>query len=260
LPTSATISSAPTGRWCDCGRPTALCTIYEPRYPDPRVQRLAVTGLALFNDVITRAAFAHGLPVLDLRLICDNDADFANPIEPSAQGGDKIAAVFVYVAGLLAMLGFSAAYNMWPVSPTKWLLRRFDHSAIYVMIAGTYTPLLLQMQASVATVALLAGVWATALVGAALKLAFPGRLDRISIALYLALGWSVLAAYDSVLPALPSSALVLLALGGLLYSGGVIFHVWSRLRFQNAIWHAFVLAAAACHWGAIVDCIVLARA
>ena len=175
-------------------------------------------------------------------------------------GTVELAAVFVYVAGLLAMLGFSAAYNMWPVSPTKWLLRRFDHSAIYVMIAGTYTPLLLQMQASVATVALLAGVWATALVGAALKLAFPGRLDRISIALYLALGWSVLAAYDSVLPALPSSALTLLALGGLLYSGGVIFHVWSRLRFQNAIWHAFVLAAAACHWGAIVDCLVLARA
>ena len=76
----------------DRGRPTALCTIYDPRYPDPRFQRLAVAGLVLFNEVITRAAFAHGLPVLDLRLICDNDADFANPIEPSAQGGDKIAA------------------------------------------------------------------------------------------------------------------------------------------------------------------------
>jgi lysophospholipase L1-like esterase len=80
------------GSVLDRGRPTALCTIYDPRYPDPRLQRLAVTGLALFNDVITRAAFAHGLPVLDLRLICDDDADFANPIEPSARGGDKIAA------------------------------------------------------------------------------------------------------------------------------------------------------------------------
>ena len=67
------------GSVLDRGRPTALCTIYDPRYPDPRLQRLAVTGLALFNDVITRAAFAHGLPVLDLRLICDEDADFANP-------------------------------------------------------------------------------------------------------------------------------------------------------------------------------------
>src|SRR5918994_1611031 len=80
-------------------------------------------------------------------------------------------------------------------------------------------------------------VYATALVGTALKLALPGRLDRLSIAIYLALGWSVVAVHDSVLPALPSSALVLLAAGGLLYSGGVIFHVWSRLRFQNAIWH-----------------------
>lgn len=74
---------------------TALCTIYDPRFTDPLRQRLGVTGLALFNDVIIRAAFAQGLPVLDLRLICDKDADFANPIEPSSQGGGKIAAAVV---------------------------------------------------------------------------------------------------------------------------------------------------------------------
>jgi hypothetical protein len=74
------------------GRPTALCTIYDPRFPDPRLQRLAVTALTLFNDVVVRAAFAHGLPLLDLRLICDEHADYANPIEPSAHGGQKIAA------------------------------------------------------------------------------------------------------------------------------------------------------------------------
>jgi lysophospholipase L1-like esterase len=74
------------------GLPTALCTIYDPRFPDPQRQRLAITGLALFNDVIIRAVFARGLPLLDLRLICDEDADFDNPIEPSGQGGGKIAA------------------------------------------------------------------------------------------------------------------------------------------------------------------------
>src|SRR5215207_4735913 len=99
-------------------------------------------------------------------------------------GTVELAAVFVYVAALLAMLGFSAAYNMWPVSPTKWLLRRFDHSAIYVMIAGTYTPLLLQMKASVATIGLLIGVWTVALIGAALKLFLPGRFDGVSVVLY----------------------------------------------------------------------------
>jgi hypothetical protein len=73
------------------GLPTVLCTIYEPRFPDPRLQRLGVTALTLFNDVITRAAFARGLPLIDLRLVCDRDEDFANPIEPSVKGGAKIA-------------------------------------------------------------------------------------------------------------------------------------------------------------------------
>lgn len=71
--------------------PTALCTVYDTLYPEPQ-RRLVVAGLALYNDVITRAAFAHGLPLVDLRLICDAPGDYANPIEPSAQGGDKIAA------------------------------------------------------------------------------------------------------------------------------------------------------------------------
>jgi hypothetical protein len=86
------------------GLPTALCTIYEPRFPDPRMQRLAVTGLCLFNDVIARQAFARGLPLIDLRLVCDEDADYANPIEPSSQGGEKIARA---IARLLAEHDFS---------------------------------------------------------------------------------------------------------------------------------------------------------
>jgi lysophospholipase L1-like esterase len=72
--------------------PAAVCTIYYPRFPDAALQRLAVTALASFNDCIIRAAFAAGLPLLDLRLICGDDADYANPIEPSVRGGEKIAA------------------------------------------------------------------------------------------------------------------------------------------------------------------------
>jgi hemolysin III len=163
-----------------------------------------------------------------------------------------LTAVLVYATALLAMLGISAAYNMWPVTPTKWVLRRFDHSAIYLMIAGTYTPLVSQVKASYATIGLLIVVWTLALVGALLKLLLPGRFDGLSIVLYLILGWSVVAVYDTVVPALPFSTLFLLAIGGLLYSGGVAFHLWRSLRFQNAIWHAFVLVAAACHWTAVL--------
>lgn len=73
------------------GLPTTLCTIYYPRFPEPLLQRLSITALTVFNDAILRSAFSAGLPVLDLRLICDEDADYANPIEPSARGGDKIS-------------------------------------------------------------------------------------------------------------------------------------------------------------------------
>ncbi len=169
----------------------------------------------------------------------------------------QIVSVSIYAAGLMAMLGISATYNLWPVSPVKWVLRRFDHSAIYVLIAATYTPFLAQMHDRVVAVALLVGVWSVAAVGIALKVLLPGRFDRLSIALYLALGWSGVVAYESVMSSLPSTTLWLIAAGGLLYSAGVIFHAWRRLRFQNAIWHSFVLLAAVCHYSAVVDLVLI---
>jgi hemolysin III len=169
----------------------------------------------------------------------------------------EIVSVSVYAAGLLAMLGFSAAYNLWPVSRRKWLLRRFDHSAIYILIAATYTPVFAQLEDRVFAVSLLTGVWSVAAVGIVLKLFFPGRFDGISVGLYLAMGWSGLIAYNAGLSSLPQLALWLIVAGGLLYSFGVIFHAWQRLRFQNAIWHGFVLLGAACHYTAVLDLILV---
>jgi hemolysin III len=168
----------------------------------------------------------------------------------------EIVSVSIYAVGLLAMLGFSAAYNLWPVSRSKWLLRRLDHSAIYILIAATYTPVFAQLQDRVFAMSLLAGVWSVAVFGIVLKLFFPGRFDRISVGLYLAMGWSGIIAYDSGLSSLPHLALWLIAAGGLLYSFGVIFHAWRRLRFQNAIWHCFVLLGAACHYTAVLDLVL----
>jgi hemolysin III len=168
----------------------------------------------------------------------------------------EIVTVSVYAAGLLAMLGFSAAYNLWPVSRRKWLLRRFDHSAIYILIAATYTPVFAQLEDRVFAMSLLAGVWSVAAFGIVLKFFFPGRFDGISVGLYLAMGWSGLIAYDAGLSSLPQLALWLIVAGGLLYSFGVIFHTWQRLRFQNAIWHGFVLLGAACHYTAVLDLIL----
>ena len=168
-----------------------------------------------------------------------------------------IVAVSIYVAGLLAMLGLSATYNLWPVSRAKWVLRRFDHSAIYLLIAATYTPFILQLKESYFAIAVLAGVWCLAIVGIVVKIARPGRYDRLATGLYLAMGWSGIMLYDAVVERLPAVTLGLTLAGGILYTSGVIFHAWQRLRFQNAIWHAFVLLGAACHYTAILDLIVL---
>jgi hemolysin III len=168
----------------------------------------------------------------------------------------EIVSVSIYAAGLLTMLGFSAAYNMWPVSPRKWWLRRFDHSAIYMLIAATYTPFMMQMHDRLLAMLLLGGVWGVAFIGIALKLFMPGRFDRLSILLYLAMGWSGLAAYDAVFTSLPKFTLWFVVAGGALYTLGVIFHTWRRLRFQNAIWHGFVLLGAACHYTAVMDLVL----
>src|ERR1700709_2287094 len=168
----------------------------------------------------------------------------------------EVFAVSVYVAGLLAMLVLSATYNLWPVSRAKWVLRRFDHSAIYVLIAATYTPFIMQIRDSVFAVALLIGVWCVAIVGIVLKLTLPGRFDRLSVGLYLAMGWSGFMLYDAVVAAPPAMALWFVIVGGALYSLGVIFHAWQRLRFQNAIWHSFVLLGAACHYTAVLDLVL----
>jgi len=167
-----------------------------------------------------------------------------------------VVAVSIYVAGLLAMLVMSATYNLWPVSRAKWVLRRFDHSAIYLLIAATYTPLIMQLTDSYFAIALLIGVWCVAIVGVVIKLALPGRYDRLAVGLYLAMGWSGMMLYNAVVKALPSMALGFIVAGGVFYSFGVIFHAWQRLRFQNAIWHGFVLSGAACHYTAILDLVL----
>ena len=124
----------------------------------------------------------------------------------SIRAADSLS-VGIYTISLLTMLGFSAAYNLWPISRTKWVLRRFDHSAIYVMIAGTYTPFMVQMKIDVVSMGLLIGVWLVAIVGITLKLLLPGRLDRLAILLYLLLGWSGVVFYEPIAAALPSLSL-----------------------------------------------------
>ncbi len=164
-------------------------------------------------------------------------------------------AMAVYAAGFFLLFGFSCAYNMTPPSHLKWLLRRFDHASIYLMIAGTYTALLSQLPDHALALTLAAVVWTVALGGVAAKLLFPGRFDRLSIVVYLVLGWTAIFAVKQLIASLPTETMVLIVVGGLLYSVGVLFHLWDSLKFQNAFWHAFVTVAAACQYAGIAHAI-----
>src|SRR5271165_4953616 len=172
-----------------------------------------------------------------------------------ADGAVHAAALVAGVIGFFLLFGFSCAYNMAPASPAKALLRRLDHASIYLMIGGTYTALLSQARASSWVVAFGAFVWTAALSGASVKLFLPGRLDRFAVRLYLAFGWSALVAVKPLVASLPPDTLVFVFAGGALYSVGVAFHLWESLKFQNAIWHACVAIAAACHFAGVLKAV-----
>lgn len=172
--------------------------------------------------------------------------------------GLLIVGAGLYGLGLLAMLTCSAGYNLWPPSPTKELWRRFDHAAIFIMIAGTYTPLLLNRVGGDWGIGLLGFVWTVALIGAAMKLAFPRRWESITIGMYLGLGWSIVVAINPLLHAVSYDSLILFGTGGVIYTVGVVFHLWERLPYQNAIWHWLVLIAAACHYIAVLNEVAVA--
>ena len=163
----------------------------------------------------------------------------------------------VYGLGLVAVFACSAAYNMVWHPNWKEVLRRLDHAAIFVMIAGSYTPFSLAVIGGTWGWALFAVVWAVAALGVALKLFLPRRFERAAIVLYLAQGWSVLVVVEPLAAALSTPALSLLVAGGVIYTLGVVFHLWRSLPYHNAIWHALVLIAAACHYLAILDAVAL---
>jgi hemolysin III len=169
---------------------------------------------------------------------------------------DAATAVVIYALGMLAMFCFSAAYNL-SRGPKRWLLRRCDHAAIFIKIAATYTPFAIAKMGGTEGIVLLAAVWGIALAGAAAKLIAPHRIASVSTLIYLAQGWTCIFTMQPLLAALSPTAMVLLLAGGVLYSVGAVFHLSERIAYHNAIWHGFVLVASACHFGAVLDAVVL---
>jgi hemolysin III len=177
------------------------------------------------------------------------------PIVAAARGGSatEVVGASVFAATMVLLYAASMLYHAIPHPRAKRLLRKLDHGAIYLLIAGTYTPFTLGALGGPWGWTLFGIVWSLAVVGVALK-----AFDRMShpawsTGLYLAMGWSVLIALGPLVERVATGGLVLLAAGGLAYTAGVVFFTLdSRLRYGHFVWHLFVVAGTSCHYFAVL--------
>ena len=171
----------------------------------------------------------------------------------SARSGDAwhVVSTAIFGATLVLLYSSSTLYHSFRSEKLKHLLRKFDHAAIFLLIAGTYTPFLLVTLRGPWGWSLFGVIWGLAIIGVTLKFWHAGRFNVVSTLIYIGMGWLVMIALKPLTAALPAGGLKLLVAGGLCYTGGTIFYLWHRLPYNHAIWHLFVLGGSACHWAAV---------
>lgn len=176
----------------------------------------------------------------------------------SAWAGDgwDLAASFVYGGTLVFLYATSTLYHSAQTPRVKRVLRVVDHIAIFLLIAGTYTPFTVVLMREGWGGTILALVWGFAVGGLLFKLFSAHRFHPASTSLYLLMGWLGVLLAEPVSAALPTGAVLLIVAGGLAYTFGVLFYGWHSLRYSHTIWHGFVLGGSACHYAAIVLCIL----
>jgi hemolysin III len=176
----------------------------------------------------------------------------------AALRGDAWHVVTCAIFGATLILSYttSTLYHSLPLPNIKPLLRALDHSAIFLLIAGTYTPFLLVNLRGVWGWSLFGVIWTVAISGVVLRLVWKGRHHGVIVSLYVAMGWAVLVAIKPLLENLATGGLVLLASGGVVYTLGVAFYAWRKLPYSHAIWHMFVLGGSALHFFAILFYVV----
>ena len=169
---------------------------------------------------------------------------------PSAQMGDawRVVTFSIYGASMITLYLASTLYHSIAVARARPWLERIDHAAIYIFIAGTYTPIALLVLGGWVGWTLFGVVWGIALAGIVLKFLFFDRFRLLFLAGYVAMGWAVIAVLPQLWHALPAAALAWLVGGGVAYTIGVVFYQWTSLRYGHAIWHLFVIAGSVCHF------------
>jgi hemolysin III len=205
-------------------------------------QRIVSAGEELANSVTHGIGLALSLIAAPVLIV--SAAATADPW--------RIVAASIYSATLVMLYLASTLYHAARSAPAKALLRRVDHAAIYLLIAGTYTPFTLVTLRGAWGWTLFGVVWGLALVGVLLKSLFGARLPTLSTVIYLAMGWMIVLAIRPLSQAVDPAGLRWLMLGGALYTGGVVFYVWERIRFGHAVWHLFVIGGSMAHFAAVL--------
>ncbi len=157
----------------------------------------------------------------------------------------------IFGATLVLLYSSSTLYHSSRSERLKRLLQKFDHAAIFLLIAGTYTPFMLVTLRGPWGWSLFGVIWGLALAGVVLKFWHAGRFTVVSTLIYVAMGWLVMIALRPLMAALPAGGLRLLVAGGLCYTGGAGVYLWHRLPYHHALWHLCVLGGSACHWAAV---------
>ncbi|HVS51075.1 MAG TPA: hemolysin III family protein [Opitutaceae bacterium] len=162
-----------------------------------------------------------------------------------------VTSVAIFGATLVLLYTTSTLYHAFRRAGVKRVLRKFDHAAIFLLIAGTYTPFALVSMRGPWGWSLFGIVWLLAAAGIALKFWFTGRFRVGSTLIYLAMGWLIVIALRPMIAAVAPNGLWWLLAGGLCYTGGTVFYLWRRLPYHHAVWHLFVLGGSACHFFAV---------
>lgn len=172
----------------------------------------------------------------------------------AATKNNNIAVVGAAVYGFCFLLLFSMStlYHAFQNPRAKKVLHVFDHISIYFLIAGTYTPFLLNYMMNTTGITLLCVLWGLTLIGIVFKIFFTGRFNFVSTLVYIGMGWILLFGGRQFFDAIPFDVMLMIAIGGGLYTVGALFYLWEKLYYHHVIWHLFVLSAAVCHYVAVL--------
>lgn len=163
----------------------------------------------------------------------------------------QVVSFSIYGSSLIILYLASTLYHSVQNARVKQVLRKFDHISIYLLIAGTYTPFMLISLRGPWGWSLLGVIWALAIAGIVYKAFFINRFRKLSVALYVLMGWLCIVALHEMIVSIPTGGLIWLAIGGAFYTLGVIFYAWHKLPYNHAVWHLFVLGGSICHYFAI---------